>query len=72
MNQSQYRVTSSNLSISQIQRKQGLGDVVAKVSKSVGIQPCGGCKKRQQALNDWWFKLTDKLGEVFKDGSGSR
>lgn len=30
---------------------RGLGDVVAKATKAVGIQPCEGCKKRQEALN---------------------
>lgn len=29
----------------------GLGDTVAKVTKTIGIQPCGGCKERQAALN---------------------
>lgn len=29
----------------------GLGDTIAKLTKSVGIKPCGGCKKRQAALN---------------------
>ena len=29
----------------------GLGDAVAAATKSVGIKPCGGCKKRQAALN---------------------
>jgi hypothetical protein len=29
----------------------GLGDVVAAVTKAVGIKPCGGCKERQAALN---------------------
>jgi hypothetical protein len=28
-----------------------LGDLVAKATKAVGIQPCGGCKGRQAALN---------------------
>lgn len=32
-------------------RWKGLGDVVASVTKAVGIKPCAGCKKRQQALN---------------------
>lgn len=32
-------------------RLEGLGDVVAKVTKAVGIKPCGGCKKRQEWLN---------------------
>jgi hypothetical protein len=30
---------------------RGLGDVVAAVTSAVGIQPCGGCKKRQESLN---------------------
>lgn len=44
----------------------GLGDALAAATKSVGIKPCGGCKKRQAALNKatpgWvakflsWFK----------------
>ena len=44
----------------------GIGDAVAGVTKAVGIKPCGGCKKRQAALNratpGWvakilgWFK----------------
>ena len=29
----------------------GLGDTIAKATKAVGIKPCGGCKKRQAALN---------------------
>jgi hypothetical protein len=33
---------------------RGLGDTVAKVIKTVSmgrVRPCGGCKKRQAALN---------------------
>ncbi|MGB0889599.1 MAG: hypothetical protein ACPGWS_04885 [Solirubrobacterales bacterium] len=29
----------------------GLGDIVAAVTKAVGIEPCGGCKDRQNVLN---------------------
>lgn len=29
----------------------GLGDTVEKIARAVGLKPCGGCKKRQQALN---------------------
>ena len=32
-------------------RSRGLGDTVAKVTRAVGIKPCGGCKQRQKALN---------------------
>ena len=30
---------------------RGLGDVIAMMTTAVGIKPCGGCKKRQAALN---------------------
>lgn len=30
---------------------RGLGDTIAKMTKAVGIKPCGGCKKRQAILN---------------------
>lgn len=37
---------------------RGLGDVVAKMTQKMGIKPCGGCKKRQQWLNEKFpFKL---------------
>jgi hypothetical protein len=29
----------------------GIGDVVAAATTAVGVKPCGGCKKRQAALN---------------------
>jgi len=38
-------VTADNLP------SRGLGDTIAKATKAVGIKPCGGCKKRQAALN---------------------
>lgn len=30
---------------------KGLGDVIATITDAVGIEPCEGCKKRQDALN---------------------
>ena len=30
---------------------RGLGDTVAKITKKVGIKPCGPCMKRRQKLN---------------------
>ena len=30
---------------------RGLGDVIASATKAIGIKPCGGCSKRQAALN---------------------
>lgn len=32
-------------------RIRGLGDVIAKVTKAIGIEPCDGCKDRQEWLN---------------------
>ena len=29
----------------------GLGDVVKRVTTSVGFRPCSGCQKRAEALN---------------------
>lgn len=33
------------------EKSKGLGDTVAKITKAVGIKPCGKCKKRQARLN---------------------
>lgn len=30
---------------------RGLGDTVAKITKAIGVRPCGGCSKRQATLN---------------------
>jgi len=35
----------------QPERIRGLGDVIAAVTKTVGIRPCGGCQQRREALN---------------------
>lgn len=39
-------VTATSLS------SRGLGDTIAKATSAVGIKPCGGCKKRQEKLNN--------------------
>jgi hypothetical protein len=31
----------------------GLGDVVKRVTYSLGIKPCGGCEQRAATLNRW-------------------
>ena len=31
----------------------GLGDVVKRVTRTLGIRPCGGCERRAAALNSW-------------------
>jgi len=35
----------------QKQASQGLGDTIKKVTDALKIPQCGGCKRRQQALN---------------------
>jgi len=34
----------------------GLGEALSKVSKAIGINPCGGCKKRANKLDEF-FKI---------------
>lgn len=36
------------------ERIRGVGDVVAKVTKAVGIKPCAPCQKRRQWLNKYF------------------
>jgi hypothetical protein len=36
-----------------IEEEVGLGDVVKRMTYSMGITPCGGCEKRSAALNRW-------------------
>jgi hypothetical protein len=31
----------------------GLGDVVKRVTSSMGIKTCGGCQRRAERLNHW-------------------
>jgi len=32
-------------------REVGLGDVIKRVARAVGIKPCAGCQRRAAALN---------------------
>jgi hypothetical protein len=32
----------------------GLGDVLTRMTRSVGIRPCGGCERRAATLNRWF------------------
>lgn len=45
------KVLSFTPSASKPASMRGLGDAVARVTSAVGVKPCGGCKKRQEALN---------------------
>ena len=31
----------------------GLGDLIKRSTSYLGIRPCGGCRRRAQALNRW-------------------
>jgi hypothetical protein len=52
---------------------QGLGDVIANITDSIGIEPCQGCKERQFGLNRLFnFKrvkseMSDPDKEMFKE-----
>jgi len=36
-----------------VEEEIGLGDVIKKLTYSLGIQPCGGCRHRAEVLNRW-------------------
>lgn len=38
----------------------GLGDTIASITKAIGIEPCEGCKSRQERYNKLfpWLKLS--------------
>ena len=39
---------------------RGLGDTLARViNRTTGIEPCGACDKRKDALNKWFPYLKD-------------
>jgi hypothetical protein len=31
----------------------GLGDVIKRVTRTLGVRTCGGCERRARALNGW-------------------
>lgn len=37
--------------IERIRKARGLGSSVEEITKSLGIKPCGGCKKRRDWLD---------------------
>jgi hypothetical protein len=37
--------------IPRLKRDIGLGDVVKKLTRAVGVRPCSGCARRAAALN---------------------
>ena len=41
---------SQQIGIDITKQSRGLGDTIAKVTKTFGIKPCGGCKKRQEKI----------------------
>ena len=46
------------------QPKRGFGDIVATITAAVGIKPCTGCKKRQNALNRLLPFRSTPTGEI--------
>jgi hypothetical protein len=36
----------------------GLGDAIKRATSYIGIQPCGGCERRADALNRWLIFTT--------------
>lgn len=48
------RIALAQASAQRRRRMRGAGDVVARATSAVGIQPCGACKRRQATLNRWF------------------
>jgi hypothetical protein len=49
-----FRIVDGELVITECQAVTeitGVGDVIAGATKALGIKPCGGCQKRQAAMN---------------------
>lgn len=47
-----------------MRKSKGVGDVIAKITESVGIKPCEGCKKRKEKLNKLFpFKKVNALND---------
>lgn len=43
----------------QAQSRLPLGDVVARMTKAVGIQPCAPCQERQAAMNQFGDRFVE-------------
>jgi hypothetical protein len=41
----------------------GLGQVVKRITKSIGVQPCGSCEQRATRLDQWLRFSPTKEGE---------
>jgi hypothetical protein len=43
----------------------GLGDMIASITSAVGIEPCGACNRRKEALNRLfpWLKASREVTE---------
>jgi hypothetical protein len=37
--------------LAKFRKSRGVGDTVAKITSTLGVEPCGGCKERQAKLN---------------------
>lgn len=35
-------------------KTKGLGDVIANITKAIGIEPCDACERRREQFNKWF------------------
>ena len=54
----------------QTQRSRGFGDSIAKLTKLLGVEPCGGCEQRRQTLNRL-FPYRNQVKKVQNTASSS-
>ncbi len=48
----------------------GLGDIAARATSAVGIEPCARCKETQAALNAWGEKYAEYVPERLRERFG--
>lgn len=48
---------------SKLSKSRGLGDTVAKITGTLGIEPCNGCEQRQEFLNKMFPYSPEYLAE---------
>ena len=47
--------------------RSGIGDMIAKITKAVGLQPCESCERRREKLNQMFSFLTKTKKDLTPD-----
>ena len=52
-------------------KNKGLGDVIANITSAVGIEPCDGCNKRKEKLNQLFPFGIEEFSDIEKEYLGT-